>query len=404
MQQLFKQIRQWFAKLFGLLVNPGSNRSYRNYSKERQELSQLTGLADLDYEFLFSQLLEGVAHGWHEGRILKFFQNLGERGRQRYWVDWLERFGERVLASPSPNQQLAVRMLRLGELARSFPSIERIGQASYAIGRQLYSRNVSTNLVWEYDGPDLVMPVSNIESEPSSAVEVEAEAPAVVVQPQGDRPADTEETVETLTIEQLLHRLQQDPTLAEQMAQQLALDTTNPQEIVEKLVEQFQSAQQNLENQPAPNSIEAWFERGLQQANLGDLQGAIASWENALALNPNLAQAWHNRGSALAHLGRLEEAIASYNKAVELNPEDLQAWNARAYALFNLQRWEEAIICWDKVIELQPDSADIWYNRGCALENWGKNEQAKASYVKALEVQPDFEPAKAKLAEHQSYS
>lgn len=361
----------------------------------------LTGLADLDYEFLFSQLLEGVAHGWHEGRILRFFQKLGERGRQRYWVDWLERFGERVLASPSPNQQLAVRMLRLGELARSFPSIERIGQASYNIGRQLYSRNVSSNLVWEYDGPDVEMPAR--ETENASSVEVE-EIPAVIVQPQGDRPGTEEETVETLTIEQLLERLQQDPTLAEQMAQQLAIDTTNPQEIVEKLVEQFQSTQQDIEGQPTPDSVEAWFERGLQQANVGDLTGAIASWENALALNPNLAQAWHNRGSALAHLGRLEEAIASYNKAVELNPEDLQAWNARAHALFNLQRWEEAIICWDRVLELQPDSAELWYNRGCALENWGKNEQAKASYLRALEVQPDFEPAKTKLAEHQSYS
>jgi tetratricopeptide (TPR) repeat protein len=376
MQRLFKRIWQWLTSVFGQLFGLRSTQSSGRYRQgKRNEADTPSPLSDTDYEFLFSQLLEGIAHGWHEGRILKFFQQLEERGKQRYWVEWLERFGSKVLASPAPNQQLAARMMRLGELAQSFAAIEQIGEASYSIGRQLYNRNLGT-VVWEYDGPDVEVPTS-----PTTDSET----------------AFGGEGLETLTVEELLTRLQQDEALVAQMAQQLGLETSDPQVIIQAMIEQFQAAQQDIDSQATPDTVEGWFNRGLQQANLGDLAGASASWEKALALNPNLAQAWHNRGSALAHLGRLEEAIASYNKAVELTPNDPQAWNARAYALYNLQRWEEAIICWDKVIELQPNSVETWYNRGCALEGTGRLEQAIASYNKALEIQPDFELAKIKL-------
>jgi tetratricopeptide (TPR) repeat protein len=379
MQRLFERIWQWLKSILGLEKTQGNRRGKRTDGDAPQNLS------DTDYEFLFAQLLEGVAHGWHEGRILKFFQKLGEQGKQKYWIAWLERFGAKALASAAPNQQLAARMIRLGELAQSFPEIEQIGQTSYAIGRKIYTRNVG-DAIWEYDGADVEVPASPINSPPAAGAAVEVEnAPA------------TGENLETMTIEQLLVRLQNDRALATQMASQLGIETTDPQTIVERLIESFGVAQQELDTQKVPDTVEGWFNRGLQQANLGDLEGAIASWENALALNPNLAQAWHNRGSALAHLGRLEDAIASYNKAVELNPNDIQVWNARAYALYNLRRWEEAIICWDKVIELQPNLPESWYNRGCALENWGRVEVAIASFRKALEIQPEFELAKTKL-------
>jgi tetratricopeptide (TPR) repeat protein len=390
MQRLFSRIWQGLKNFFEQLFGLGGTKASGRYRKRRSHAEDApSGLSDTDYEFLFSQLLEGVAHGWHEGRILKFFQQLEERGKQRDWVAWLERFGARVLASSAPNQQLAARMMRLGELAQSFPAIEQIGETSYSIGRQLYSRKVGS-VIWEYDGPDVGVPIAPTVSAPEAGIEVES------IAPESEAPSADEAAVETLTIEQLLARLQQDSALLTQMAQQLGVETTDPQVIVETLINQFQTAQEELDSQPTPDTVEGWFDRGLQRANLGDLEGAIASWENALALNPNLPQAWHNRGSALAHLGRLEEALASYNKAIELNPSDPQAWNDRAYALFNLRRWEEAILCWDKVVELQPNSCESWYNRGIALENWGRLESAIASYNKALEINPDFELAKSK--------
>ncbi|WP_013320394.1 tetratricopeptide repeat protein [Gloeothece verrucosa] len=390
MQGLFRRIWQWITSFFGQLfgsrsIGPSSSLSVRRRTDQGESAPPLT---DTDYEFLFMQLMEGIGHGWHEGRIVKFFNNLGEQGKQKKWAVWLERFGEKVLSSSAPNQLLAARMLRLGELAQTIPKIQLIGETSYRIGRELYNKN-QKNSVWEYDGPD------------TSQTEMKTSAPVISLQPQMSIDA-SEDTIpnpppEALTIDELLERLQHDSNLAQTLAQQLGIQTNDPQEIVNVLIEQFQQVQNQEYPTQEPSSVDEWFQRGVQQAEMADWEGAIASWDQALALDPDLAEAWHNRSSALAYLGRLDEALESINKALELDADDPQIWNSRGSVLFSLQRWEDCLVCWDKLIELQEDYYQGWYNRGFTLENMGRNEEAIASYHKALEIEPNFELAKIKL-------
>merc|ERR1711975_14580 len=147
MQGLLKRFWQWIQQFFAQVFGSSSPLGRDDKNASQQPLS------DTEYEFLFSQLLDGVAHGWHEGRILKYFEDLGERGKAKLWVAWLERFGEKAASSAAPNLQLAARMMRLGELAQSFQKIEPIGKTAYEIGRKLYSKEASS-AVWEYAGPD----------------------------------------------------------------------------------------------------------------------------------------------------------------------------------------------------------------------------------------------------------
>merc|ERR1712178_526160 len=126
MQGLLKRFWQWIQQFFAQVFGSSSPLGRDDKNASQQPLS------DTEYEFLFSQLLDGVAHGWHEGRILKYFEDLGERGKAKLWVAWLE---------------------RLGELAQSFQKIEPIGKTAYEIGRKLYSKEASS-AVWEYAGPD----------------------------------------------------------------------------------------------------------------------------------------------------------------------------------------------------------------------------------------------------------
>ncbi len=373
-KQIWRSIREFLRQLFGFATTQTAQRSRRG-----EVVEATSSLTDTDYEFLFSQLLEGVAHGWHEGRILKFFEQLEERGKQQQWVEWLERFGAKAQASSAPNLQLAARMIRLGELAQSFPAIKHIGETSYAIGRQLYNREAKS-AVWEYEGPD----VGEI-ALPTLDEEMEAQPPSPAAE------------TETFTLEELLARLSQDQGLAEQIAQQLGISSLEPAVLIEALMEEFQITGSPPEEQPRAKTVEDWFNQGLQEANSGDLEGAIASWEKALDLDPDLIQAWHNHGSALGNLGRLEEAIASFDHALALNAGDAQAWNSKGNALYNLQQWENAIACWDKALALEPSYYQAWYNRGNALENIGRTSEARQSYSKALEIEPEFELAQAKL-------
>jgi tetratricopeptide (TPR) repeat protein len=382
MLKLIKRIWRWLKNLFqGGNLSPNSRNRHRG-KKAGQSPPALT---DTDYEFLLSQLLDGIAHGWHEGRILKFFERLGDRGKARLWVDWLERFGAGVLASDAPNLELAARLIRLGELSQSFSRIQPIGEAAYHLGRQLYAKQ-SVDAVWEYDGAD-------------GELTVERATESFDLLAAGAEPSSPEAGVTLLTPEELLAQLQQDPAMAAQLSEQLGLAGSDPQALVEKLVQQFQSAHDELAGQPEPETVEGWFNRGLQQANLGDLAGAIASWDGALALNPDLAQAWHNRASALGNLGENEAAIASFDRALALNPDDPQAWQGKGNACYNLQQWEAAIACWDRALELQPDFAQGWFNRGSALEKLNRFDEAKSSYEKVLAIAPDFDLAKAKIEE-----
>ncbi|MGH2416462.1 MAG: tetratricopeptide repeat protein, partial [Microcystaceae cyanobacterium] len=263
MQSIFRQLWQWlkrfFGQLFGIKSSPTSAGTSRRLQRETSQEASAT-LSDTDYEFLFSELLEGVAHGWHEGRILKFFEKLGDRGKQSQWVAWLQRFGAKVLASSAPNHQLAARMMRLGELAQSFPAIREIGHTSYTIGRQLFTRD-SGNTIWEYDGPD-----TEAIAAPAPPIEYEGIDEGETGIQESDFPAPADE-LETLTLEQLLARLQQDADLTKLIAQQLSIETADPQVIIETLINQLNQASGETENQPIPNTVEGWFSRGLEQAN-----------------------------------------------------------------------------------------------------------------------------------------
>ncbi|EAZ91575.1 tetratricopeptide repeat protein [Crocosphaera chwakensis] len=391
MQGLLKRFWQWIQQFFAQVFGSSSPLGQDEKNALKQPLS------DTDYEFLFSQLLDGVAHGWHEGRILKYFEDLGERGKAKLWVAWLERFGEKALSSAAPNLQLAARMMRLGELAQSFQKIEPIGQAAYDIGRKLYTREADS-AVWEYVGPDTT-------TKPTDVLQTEIKPPTIE-DSLGDNPPPMPPSqpppTETLTIDQLLGRLQQDPELVSQLSEQLGIDSSDPQTLVDALVSQFEAQQppptaQPSTEQPSPETVQNYFNQGVEQANLGDLEAAIALWDQALAIDPNFAPAWHNRGSALGTIGQLEEAIASFDRALAINGQDAEALNAKGQVLYSLQQWPEAIACWDQVLAIQPNYYQAWYNRGSALELLGQPSEAIESYQKAVEIEPTFELAQNRL-------
>ena len=147
--------------------NSNSNQSPQNLQNSGTSSSKLvSGLSDADYEFLFNQLLEGIAHGWHDRRIIKFFQKLGDRGKQDDWVAWLDRLGSKLSKLPvESKRQLGTLMIRFGELTQSATEVKQIGAASRRLGRELLFGNNNVATIWEYVGPDLSPETEPIETE-----------------------------------------------------------------------------------------------------------------------------------------------------------------------------------------------------------------------------------------------
>ncbi|HBE19881.1 MAG TPA: hypothetical protein DEG17_22905 [Cyanobacteria bacterium UBA11149] len=220
---MFKKIWQWLKNLVRKILGKKSE-----ISPTITETATLAPLEDADCEFFFRQLLEGVAHGWQTPRIVKFFEGMKARVTNAQWVEWLNRFGEKVLASKTQNRELAMRMVQLGEMTQSIPSIQDISTTALEIGRQLLTRDHS-GVVWEYEGPDAKPRIP-----PPQRAEITSE----------DIPED-----EVITVEELFTRLQQNPDLVQLIAQQFGIETNDPQVIIDAVIEQLDLAEKSPESQ-----------------------------------------------------------------------------------------------------------------------------------------------------------
>jgi len=67
---------------------------------------------------------------------------------------------------------------------------------------------------------------------------------------------------------------------------------------------------------------EQLFDQAVDHVAEGNLEAAVATYREALDLDPNYADALEGLSMALADLERWEEAIAAARRVVELTPDD----------------------------------------------------------------------------------
>jgi tetratricopeptide (TPR) repeat protein len=60
--------------------------------------------------------------------------------------------------------------------------------------------------------------------------------------------------------------------------------------------------------------------------------GAISDYGKAVEIKPGHAEAYYNRGVAYARLGNYGQAVSDYGRAIELNPKYAAAYNNRGAA------------------------------------------------------------------------
>ena len=262
---MFKKIWQsfvrWFRKLFGRGASK-STLSSRNYANDKLVTTgELPPLDDTDREYLFMQLLEGVAHGWQQPRAIGFFNKIRQRVRKSDWLEWLERFGNNLLNAPIPNYELAGRMVQLGQL-----DCGEIGDLAGEYGERLLNRQAEElpgeflpilefNAL-ELDSLDVDLPFDlnyggsenryrQFSEVPPELLLDNAPIPDPPFTPQPEAENIDSETRE-ITLEEFLLMLRQDPGLVAELAEQFGIETTDPQIIVNAVVAQMQQQVQQI--------------------------------------------------------------------------------------------------------------------------------------------------------------
>ena len=113
--------------------------------------------------------------------------------------------------------------------------------------------------------------------------------------------------------------------------------------------------------------------------------GQAGYWRNsetlfthAIDMNPNNYMAYHHLGMDLANKGRLNLAIAMFKKTLAIAPAYPPAYNNLAIAYAREGKFIEAVPLFKKAIQLNPYDASFYRNLALAYRREGKELAAKA--------------------------
>jgi tetratricopeptide (TPR) repeat protein len=160
------------------------------------------------------------------------------------------------------------------------------------------------------------------------------------------------------------------------------------------------------------------YNTGAQLANSGDLDGAIAKFDEAVAAKPDLLAGWMAMAKTALKAKKYPKAIEAANKVLEIDNEDADMWAvlfhaytatgdkakaaeaekkmpANAGSLFNQAarainegKDADAEKLLKQAIEVDPAMGQAYYELGMVYVRMGKTADAKAQLTKYLEVEP----------------
>jgi hypothetical protein len=122
------------------------------------------------------------------------------------------------------------------------------------------------------------------------------------------------------------------------------------------------------------------FHDGVKLYQEGYYLSARDAFDTAVRLDPGMPSAWNNRGVARVRLGDVEGAVLDYTEAMRRAPADAEFVFNRANAYAAGGNLSEALKDYTVATHLRPDYAQAFYNRGTvravagdrkgAVEDW----------------------------------
>ena len=132
-----------------------------------------------------------------------------------------------------------------------------------------------------------------------------------------------------------------------------------------------------------------WLNQGLQAINVGRVEDAIASFGQAIKLDPNLAPAHYNLGLALRQVGQLQPAADAFYRATLADPKFAPAFANLGGALLEGNNLQQANDYLQRALQLDSKLGFAHYNFGLLREQQRDCDKAIASFKKAIEYSPN---------------
>jgi tetratricopeptide (TPR) repeat protein len=183
----------------------------------------------------------------------------------------------------------------------------------------------------------------------------------------------------------------------------LSLQTRLASALAQAVVVQLTAADRASLAQQATGSPEAlgayWRGKALLERRdiKGNLEAALASYDEAIRLDPRFADAYAARGEALwvrysdaRNSADAQAAIEANNAAVKLDPNRAEVRNALASTLAGTGKLDAAIEELHRALALRPNFEDARIQLGRVLARQGKTDEAIAEFKKVSDQRPNY--------------
>ncbi|MFN8644468.1 MAG: tetratricopeptide repeat protein [Candidatus Binatia bacterium] len=146
-------------------------------------------------------------------------------------------------------------------------------------------------------------------------------------------------------------------------------------------------------HRPSGIDVGAVTAEGIRLEEQGDLDGAAARYQAALAADDGAREARARLAMIRFKQAKWEEAVPLMTRAAEENPADGEMLINLGTALLQLDRNEEGVVWLQKAVSVVPDSPAAHNNLGVALAKEQRWEEAAAEFQRTLELKPDHRSA-----------
>jgi len=120
----------------------------------------------------------------------------------------------------------------------------------------------------------------------------------------------------------------------------------------------------------------------------GEIEPAIAEYNEAIRLSPTNTQARYNLAVLLERQGRGDEAAAQYAEAIRFNPADDKSLTNLGNTLLHEGKVDQAILHYRAALKANPDLIEARNNLAAVLAGRGQLAEAAENYNALLRLQP----------------
>ena len=164
---------------------------------------------------------------------------------------------------------------------------------------------------------------------------------------------------------------------------------------LEKDEEETRKGGQTLTRVYNPDPGTKWDEaidllsRGVQFYKQGNLDAALASFTEAVEIDPKYADAYHSRGTIHRRRANYAAAIADFTKAIESDYRSNEShYIGRGVTHMDRGDYDAAIADFSEIIKVNHYNAEAYYGRGLAYHWKGNLDAAVTDYDRAIDIVP----------------